>query len=103
MSIRSVREKKGISRAEMADLLGISVTHLRRIEKNNRFDSASIHWLYMHELYLELFPETDLFEIIDDCPDFRTDPEGAERYLARSVEFSDKVGFGFLWTGSLFD
>ncbi|MBR2800305.1 MAG: helix-turn-helix transcriptional regulator [Oscillospiraceae bacterium] len=103
MSIRSVRERKGLSRAEMADLLGISVTRLRRIEKNNNFGSASIHWLFMHELYLELFPETDLFEIFDDCPDFRTDPEGVERYLARHAESSDKVSLVFLWTESLFD
>ena len=42
--IRELREKRNISRAELADRVGISLSHMEKIENGMRVPSMSAFW-----------------------------------------------------------
>nr|WP_300841216.1 helix-turn-helix transcriptional regulator [uncultured Acetatifactor sp.] len=95
-TIRILRETKGMSRAELSEIVGISESHLKKIEVGTRRPGISTYQKIMERLGADLVIESDgvktvkgncimrAQEILMDCT------ETQALYLLKVLEFSAK-------------
>lgn len=98
MTIREFRQWKGMSRSEFADILGISVSRLRRMERKNCFESQSVELLAQ-----EIWPWWESYPIyIDESFSHYGRTEQVNLRLPERV-LSEAIIRGEYWKENLFD